>query len=161
MYGIRPIGTVVKNKIILEKKWASALKGIEGFSHIIVICWLDRAKAPKMQIRPKGLTHLPKIGFLATRTRHRANPIAMTVVKLIRRDGRILRVEGLDVWDHTPVIDLKPYTGRESIPKFKIPAWVKLWDKAEPDPLRRYSDKARRAVRALLRESFARLHIIA
>ncbi len=136
---IHPIGTVHGNEIRMDKKWTCALKGIEGFSHIIVLCWLDRAKIPKMLIRPKGLARQPKIGLLATRTPHRGNPLAMTVVKLLKRRGDILYVDGLDVWEGTPVIDIKPYTKRDAITKYRIPSWVKIWDKMETDPLRKFA----------------------
>lgn len=65
----------------------------------------------------------------------------MTVVKLLKRKANVLFVAGLDVWDHTPVIDVKPYTQRDSIANCKIPGWVKVWDDVETDPLRKYATK--------------------
>lgn len=91
-----------------------------------------------MRIHPKGFKELPRIGFLATRTPHRPNPIGMTVVKLLRRRGAQLQVEGLDAWNNTPILDIKPYTKKESVKKFRIPAWVHQLDRLEKDPLRRY-----------------------
>ena len=139
VFRLAPIGFVKRDEVIVKKKWSRALDGIEEFSHLIVVTWLDRAKPPEMKIHPKGSVELPKIGYLATRTQHRTNPIGVTVAKLRRRKGLRLELEGLDIWDGTPVIDLKPYTRRESVKNFKIPAWVKRWDKKETDPLRRYA----------------------
>ncbi len=140
-YTVSPLGYVHGDEIRLSKRCTRALKGIEGFSHLIVLCWLDQAKPPKMQIRPKRSKVQP-IGYLATRTPHRQNPISLTVVKLLKRTGNTLRVSGLDVWNATPVIDIKPYTPRDVIARHKIPGWVKLWDRKETDPLRKYSSKS-------------------
>lgn len=135
---LKPIGFYCEGKIVLQSKWSKGLNGIEGFSHLLVFFWLDKAHKPDMFIHPKGMKGLPKIGFLATRTPHRPNPIGFTVVKLLKHKGAKLWVKGLDAWDGTPILDVKPYTARESLKKFKIPGWVKKLDKRETDPLRRY-----------------------
>ncbi len=138
-FSFNPIGIVKGGDIVIDKKWTKALSGLEGFSHIIVLCWLGKAKTPKMIVRPKGLTRNTKIGFLATRTPHRANPIGMSVVKLVKRRGNYLMVDDLDAWEGTLILDVKPYTRRDCVQKFRIPGWVKKWDKRETDPLRRYA----------------------
>jgi tRNA-Thr(GGU) m(6)t(6)A37 methyltransferase TsaA len=135
---LTPIGRVRSGTIEVQKPWAKGLRGIEGFSHIIVLFWLHQAHEAELLIHPRGDKRLPKIGFLATRTPHRPNLIGLTVVRLLRRRGRRLWVEGLDAWDSTPILDVKPYTKRDSIRRYKIPAWVRLLDKGETDPLRRY-----------------------
>lgn len=133
-----PIGRVCGNTIQIHKRWAKGLEGIEGFSHIMVLFWLHQARKPEMLIHPKGFKELPKLGFLATRTPHRPNPVGVTVVKLLKRRGSRLWVEGLDAWDNTPILDIKPYTKKESVRKFRIPAWVHQLDRLETDPLRKY-----------------------
>ena len=135
----RPIGRVEDGAIRVHRRWAAALDGIDGFSHLIVIYWLDQAHKPELKLHPKGLHRIPALGFLATRTPHRANPIGMTVVKLLKRRGNRLWVKGLDAWAGTPILDIKPYTRKDSIKTFRIPAWVKLLDQAETDPLRKYA----------------------
>ena len=135
---IRPIGHVENGAIRIHKRWAAGLEGIEGFSHLIVLFWLHQARRPELRIHPKDLKTLSKIGFLATRTPHRPNPIGMTVVRLLKRRGSRLRVEGLDAWEGTPILDVKPYTKREGIRRFKVPEWVRFLDRMETDPLRRY-----------------------
>ena len=140
---LRPIGKVHDHTIKIHKRWANGLEGIEGFSHIIVLCWLNKAKKPEMWIHPKDLKdlkHFPVVGFLATRTQHRPNPIGMTVVKLLKRRGGELWVEGLDAWSGTPILDIKPYTRKDSIKRFKIPGWVHRLDRLESNPLRRYGE---------------------
>lgn len=138
-YFFRPIGHVRGQRIELHKRWTKALDGLEGFSHVIVLFWLDKARKADIRIHPKGIQQIPKIGYLATRTPHRANPIGMTVVKLAKRRGNVLWVKGLDAWDGTPILDIKPYTKREAVKNYRIPRWVKLLDQQETDPLRKYA----------------------
>lgn len=134
-----PIGRVEKNRIRIHKKWFEALDGLEDFSHIIVLSWLNEARKPDLKIHPKGFAQLPLVGLFATRSPHRPNPIGVTVVQLLKRKGNLLYVKNLDAWEGTPVLDIKPYTKKDSIKKFKIASWVKLLDKLEKDPLRRYA----------------------
>ena len=138
---LRPIGRVRGGAIRLHKRWTKALDGIEGFSHLIVLFWLHQAHKPDLKIHLKGVKRIPKIGYLATRTPHRANPIGVTVVRLSKRHGPILWVEGLDAWDGTPVLDVKPYTKKDSIRRLRMPGWVRLLDKTKLDPLRRYATR--------------------
>lgn len=133
------IGRVRGQNIELDKRMTKALDGIEGFSHIIVLFWLDKARKPDIKIHPKGVQKIPKIGYLSTRTPHRHNPIGMTVVQLVKRQKNILMVKGLDAWDGTPILDIKPYTKREAVKNYRMPGWVKLLDQQETDPLRRYA----------------------
>jgi len=90
----------------------------------MVFFWLHRSHKPDLTLHPGTLKPFPRIGFLATRTPHRPNPIGFTVVKLIKRLDCALQVEGLDAWEGMPILDLKPYTKREWIKGFKIPQWV-------------------------------------
>ena len=88
-------------------EFEEGLLDIEGFSHLYVIWVFDRAAgvslvgAPPTDDRPHGV--------FATRSPRRPNPLGLTVVRLLGRDGRSLRVAGLDMLDRTPVIDIKPY----------------------------------------------------
>lgn len=83
------------------------LTDIEGFSHLYVVWIFDRAEGydllslPPTDDRPHGV--------FATRTPRRPNPLGLTVVHLLRRDGPRLRVRGLDMLDGTPIVDIKPY----------------------------------------------------
>lgn len=135
----RPVGVVENGTIRVDRRWAAGLTAIEGFSHLIVIYWLNEARRLELKIHPKGDRRIPLLGFWATRTPHRPNPIGLTVVRLVKRRGARLWVEGLDAWNGTPVLDIKPYTRKDAIKRFRIPAWVKLLDQAETDPLRRYA----------------------
>lgn len=133
---VKPIGFVRKGRIVLHRNWERGLQGIEGFSHLLVFFWLHQAHKPDLLL--KSREGFPPIGFLATRTPHRPNPIGFTVVRLVKRRGASLEVKGLDARDGTPILDLKPYTPREQLKAIWIPGWVKRLDQLENDPLRRY-----------------------
>jgi tRNA (adenine37-N6)-methyltransferase len=83
------------------------LLDIEGFSHLFVLWVFDRAGACELQGVPP--TDDRPHGVFATRSPRRPNPIGLTVVELLGREGCALRVRGLDMLDGTPVLDLKPY----------------------------------------------------
>ncbi|HXZ41220.1 MAG TPA: tRNA (N6-threonylcarbamoyladenosine(37)-N6)-methyltransferase TrmO [Terriglobales bacterium] len=83
------------------------LTDIEGFSHLIVIWLFDRSQGFDLLGTPPSddRSH----GVFATRSPRRPNPIGLTVVELLRREGRMLYVRGLDMLDGTPILDIKPY----------------------------------------------------
>ena len=88
-------------------EFEAGLKDIEGFSHLFVIWIFDRSGdyelvgTPPQDDRPHGV--------FATRSPRRPNPIGLTVVQMLRRDGQRLHVRGIDMLDNTPILDLKPY----------------------------------------------------
>src|SRR5687768_18522018 len=77
-------------------RWADALEGLEQYSHLIVVCWLDQAARPRTgyRLRPEGRAEMPEVGALATRTPRRPNPIGLSTPRLLRRDGATLWVTG-------------------------------------------------------------------
>lgn len=96
-----------KGTLEILPQFESGLKDIEGFSHLFVIWIFDRAEGfellgiPPTDNRPHGV--------FATRSPRRPNPIGLTVVKLIERQGPSLHVSGIDMLDVTPILDIKPY----------------------------------------------------
>jgi tRNA (adenine37-N6)-methyltransferase len=102
-------------------QFEAGLTDIEGFSHLFVIWVFDHSEGfellgtPPIDDRPHGV--------FATRSPRRPNPIGLTVVELLRREGRALHVRGVDMLDGTPILDLKPYLS--SIPQEKLRrGWV-------------------------------------
>jgi tRNA-Thr(GGU) m(6)t(6)A37 methyltransferase TsaA len=83
------------------------LTDIEGFSHLFVIWEFDRSQGFELVGRPPA-DDRPH-GVFATRSPRRPNPIGLTVVELLSREGAILRVRGVDMLDGTPIFDIKPY----------------------------------------------------
>ncbi len=96
--------------------FAAGLLDVEGFSHLFVIWVFDRSEGfelvgtPPVDNRPHGV--------FATRSPRRPNPLGLTVVELLRRDGAKLHVRGVDMLDGTPILDIKPYMS--SIPAEKL-----------------------------------------
>ncbi len=83
------------------------LADIEGFSHLYVIWIFDRAGPGPLTVRPPSDSRAH--GVFATRSPQRPNPIGLTVVRLLRREGRRLHVGGVDMLDGSPIVDIKPY----------------------------------------------------
>ena len=114
--------------IIIDEKYASALEGLQDYSHIIVIYWMNEAEGiVKLRHRPQGNPKVPEIGIFATRCQWRPNCIGISTVKLISVEKNMVRVEGLDVIDKTPILDIKPYLPDydKAEGEIKIPGWAK------------------------------------
>jgi tRNA-Thr(GGU) m(6)t(6)A37 methyltransferase TsaA len=112
-------------------RWGDALDGIEEYSHLLVIVWLDRARRAR-KIRPhvpEGREGLPEVGLFATRTPRRPNPLGVSAPRLLRREGNTLWVTGIDAWPDTPILDIKGYAPRDDLrPDATVPAWLTtLW----------------------------------
>ena len=106
----------VVSDIVVDSSLTEALDGLGEFSHIVVLYWMHQVAATgqlPMKVHPMGNQELPIVGLFATRSPHRPNSVGVTTVRLLQRQGNILKVEGLDATDGTPVIDIKPY-----IPEF-------------------------------------------
>ena len=114
-------------EIVIDSKLTEALDGLEGFSHIIVLYWLHQAASGKvpLKVHPRGKQELPLTGLFATRSPNRPNPVGKATVRLLQRQGNILKVKGLDAIDGTPVIDIKPYIpGYDSVDNANVPQWI-------------------------------------
>jgi tRNA-Thr(GGU) m(6)t(6)A37 methyltransferase TsaA len=119
----------VDSEIHLDPEYAAGLQGLEGFSHVLVIFFLDRAQGfdRKTQLlrRPRGMEDMHEVGVFAQRTKYRPNPIGVSAVKLIGINGNIVRVRGLDALDGTPVLDIKPYMPPfDRVDDVRMPPWV-------------------------------------
>ena len=93
--------------IELRPEFEPGLADIEGFSHLFVVWAFDRSQGFTLTVTPPS-DNRPH-GVFATRSPRRPNPIGLTVVELLRREGRVLHVRGIDMLDGTPVLDIKPY----------------------------------------------------
>lgn len=105
---IQPNRSQALGQVELLPEFEEGLQDLDGFSHIMVLYYFHHAEpgydlmvTPFLDDKPKGL--------FATRFPRRPNPIGLSVVRLVRREGRVLHVEGIDVLDGTPVLDVKPY----------------------------------------------------
>ena len=105
-----------EGELEIMPEFAAGLTDIEGFSHLFVIWAFHRSEGfelvgkPPCDDRPHGV--------FATRSPRRPNPIGLTVVALLGREGNRLRVRGIDMLNRTPILDIKPYLS--SIPEEKL-----------------------------------------
>ena len=104
------------------------LKDIEGFSHLFVVWIFDRAG--NYELIGKNPTDNKPHGVFATRSPRRPNPIGLTVVELLGREGNLLKVKGIDMLDGTPILDIKPYLS--GIPPDRLRrGWLEVAEKSK------------------------------
>jgi len=118
------------HRVVIAEKWAPALDGIEGFSHVYILFWLHGIRGQiQTHVHPENREDLPEVGIFATRTPWRPNRIGLQVVELVRREGNVLTVRGLDALNGSPVLDIKPYLPRgDAVAEARTPGWLKkLW----------------------------------
>lgn len=106
----------VEGSIEVLSEFESGLADIDGFSHLFVLWHFDRVEDFSLTAHPPCDER--EHGVFATRSPRRPNPIGLTVVELLGREGRTLRVRGVDMLDGTPVFDIKPYLS--SIPMTQL-----------------------------------------
>lgn len=118
----------------IDPRWEAGLDGIEEFSHLVVLWYLDRASRRRTvgESRPaESVAGATPVGFFATRTPRRPNPIGLGCPRLLRREGNRIHVTGLDAWDGSPILDIKGYYPRDEMrPDATVPPWLsQLWQR--------------------------------
>ncbi len=109
----RPKGfSNIRGELEIDPAYAAGLKDIAGFSHLIVIFAFHKSGPGHLLVKPPFESR--RRGVFSTRSPRRPNPIGMTVVRFLGRRGNVLRVSGIDMLEGTPVLDIKPYTSRDS-----------------------------------------------
>ncbi len=101
----------VEGELEIYHEFEPGLKDIDGFSHLIIIFKFHKSRQKNLFAHPPH--DRKKRGVFSTRSPDRPNPIGMTVVKLIKREGNVLKVSGIDMIEGTPILDIKPYTRRD------------------------------------------------
>lgn len=135
---LKPIGKVINNVQEASEKvnWSEVvsileinpelvegLEGIEEFSRIMVIYWFHLVKETRLKVHPRGDPSRPLRGVFSTRAPVRPNRIGVTVVELLHREGNCLVVRGLDAYNGTPILDIKPYFPESE--SDERPPWVR------------------------------------
>ena len=114
-------------------EFEEALEGLDGYSHLLIISYLHKLRPDQigfLKVKPRRLTRkgfsleeLPTLGVFALDSPTRPNPIGLTLVRLHKRDHKKLSVTGIDLFDGTPVIDLKAYQPDYDAKKYSMPEW--------------------------------------
>jgi tRNA-Thr(GGU) m(6)t(6)A37 methyltransferase TsaA len=113
----RASGTVCT--IEVDPRWAAGLKDVGTCSHLVVLYWMDRSRRDLVVQVPGH--YKEGRGTFALRSPVRPNPIAMSVVQLVKVEGNVLSVIGLDCLDGTPLVDIKPYfVSTDCIPEAQV-----------------------------------------
>lgn len=117
---IQPSGAKgIRGTVEVLPEFAEGLKDLEGFSHVTLIFHFHRAKEHRLIVTPFMGTE-PR-GVFATRSPSRPNPIGLSTVRLIAVRGNVLDIDGVDMLDGTPLLDIKPY-----VPEFDSEVEIRL-----------------------------------
>lgn len=121
-------GDVESRIELVEGIGAEAFDGIEAFTHLEIIFHFDQLPEERIEWKtrhPRGNPAWPRVGIFAQRAAGRPNRLGATMVRLVGREGRTLKVRGLDAADGTPVLDIKPVM-RDFLPRGEVrqPAWA-------------------------------------
>lgn len=132
---VRGEGRGLEGELEIYPEFEGALEGIEGYSHLFVICYFHKLRPEQigpMQVKPRRLARrgfeldeLPVLGVFALDSPSRPNPIGLTLVRLLGREGRCLRVKGIDYFNGTPILDIKGYRPEYRVDEFDVPVWYK------------------------------------
>ena len=118
----------IVSEIRLQPGLGSGLKGLEEFSHALIVFHMHEARFDwrnDVARRPRDSEDMPEVGIFAQRARTRPNSIGVTAVEVVGIEGDVLRVRGLDAIDGTPVIDIKPYfPAYDYVENAGVPEWV-------------------------------------
>jgi tRNA-Thr(GGU) m(6)t(6)A37 methyltransferase TsaA len=120
---IQPAGAKgIAGTVEIEQEYCDGLKDIEGFSHIILLYHFHLSKGYSLEVRPFMDDKLH--GVFATRAPNRPNPIGISVVKLVRVQHCTLHIEGVDIIDGTPLLDIKPFVPEFDVVKVERIGWL-------------------------------------
>jgi len=130
---VRFIGEVESSSdvstIRIHPEFCPGLLGVEGYSHLIILYWMhlrdDDENRGTLRVTPRRHEGSPLTGVFACRSPSRPNPVGLAVVKLEAVEGCRLRVSGLDAFEGSPIVDIKPYSPRaDSVPDARTPGWA-------------------------------------
>ena len=134
VFKVHPVGRVEKDsasvRLRIFDRYAKALLGLDGFSHVYVIYWFDRNDTPQkrsiLQVHPRGDRRNPLTGVFACRAPVRPNLIALSACRILSVAGAVVTVDAIDAFDRTPILDLKPFIPRIDAPTrdVRLPGWI-------------------------------------
>ncbi len=125
----------LEGELEIYPEFAEGLQGIDGYSHLFVLVYFDRLRPEQigpLQVKPRGLLRrgfkleeLPLLGVFALDSPTRPNPIGLSLVRLVKREGNRLFVQGLDFFDGTPILDIKGYRPQYRTDSYVMPDWFR------------------------------------
>jgi tRNA-Thr(GGU) m(6)t(6)A37 methyltransferase TsaA len=133
-FTMQPIGRVeVKGDaaaVRLFDAYADGLLGLDQWSHVQVFYWFDKNDTPEhrgvLRVHPRGNRENPLTGVFACRSPFRPNLIALTVCRIVAIEGGVVRLDKIDAFDGTPVLDLKPFTPADAPTEgVRVPDWAR------------------------------------
>jgi len=132
---IRSESKEIEAELEIFPEFEPALEGIDGYSHLFVLGYFHKLRPDQigpLQVKPRRLVkrgfqleELPVLGVFALDSPTRPNPIGLTLVQFIGRQGLYLKVKGIDFFDGTPILDIKGYRPEYRVERFELPAWYK------------------------------------
>jgi len=121
----------IEGRIEIDPAFEAELDDLEGFSHIVLLFHFHRAKPHRLKVVP--FVDDASRGVFSTRAPSRPNPIGMSVVRLVRREGCVLHIADVDVLDRTPLLDIKPHIERFDVDGPVRSGWQEAVDEADAE----------------------------
>ena len=122
-------------RLVLQPKYRDALRDLDAFTYIYVIYYIDRITSdPSNVVRPSWIPSM-EVGLFASRTPVRPNPVGLSVVRVKEVTGNEIRTTGLDVFDGTPLLDIKPYIQELDSKKDANYGWLDYLGRSSRDHL--------------------------
>jgi tRNA-Thr(GGU) m(6)t(6)A37 methyltransferase TsaA len=127
------VGKVKKDSgtttIEIYNRYADALLGLNQFSHVVVLYWFHKNDTPEkrgtLRVHPRGKRSNPLTGVFATRSPRRPNLIGLSICRILSVENNVIRVDSIDAFNDTPVLDLKPYVPRmDTVENPSGPKWA-------------------------------------
>jgi len=123
----------VEGVIEIFEEFSEGLHNIKGFSHLILLTFLHKIGLEARRVLKVRLRHaiemgvpeqlVPEVGVFACDSPSRPNPIGVSIIEVLEIEGRFIHARGIDVFDGTPVIDIKPYTPYRKVERINVPEW--------------------------------------
>ena len=128
-----PVGKVKKSggitTIEICKEYKDSVLGLDQFSHVIALYWFHKNDTPEkrktLRVHPRAKVINPRTGVFATRSPRRPNLIGLSVCRILSVENNVVRIDSIDAFHDSPVLDLKPYVPRmDAIPDASVPEWA-------------------------------------
>ena len=128
---IQPTRSQARGQVEIYPEFVEGLQDVEGFSHLILLYAFHLSGEYRLRVKP-FLDDQPR-GLFATRYPSRPNPLGLSIVRLVVRQANLLEIDGVDVLDGTPLLDIKPYVPDFDIRSNARTGWYETRKVKEPE----------------------------